>query len=76
MQHLLTAMADQPERVDQLFAWIGEFEFGIARRYLELGVEAAWISDDYGMNSALDVLAADVAPIHAASPQGRHRLLP
>jgi uroporphyrinogen decarboxylase len=53
MQNLLAAMADQPERVDELFARIGAFELGIARRYLELGVEAAWIADDYGMNSAL-----------------------
>lgn len=53
MQPLLTAMADHPQRVDELFARIGAFEEGIARRYIALGVEAAWISDDYGMNSAM-----------------------
>ena len=53
MQPLLTAMVDVPDRVDELFARIGAFELGIARQYVALGVEAAWISDDYGMNSAL-----------------------
>jgi len=36
-----------------VFARIGAFELSIARQYVSLGVEAAWISDDYGMNSAL-----------------------
>lgn len=53
MQPLLAAMADFPDRVDELFARIGAFEEGIARRYVQLGVEAAWICDDYGMNSAM-----------------------
>jgi uroporphyrinogen decarboxylase len=53
MQPLLAAMADQPGRVDALFARIGAFEEGIARHYVRLGVEAAWICDDYGMNSAM-----------------------
>jgi uroporphyrinogen decarboxylase len=53
MQPLLSAMADRPERVDELFARIGAFEAALARRYIALGVEAAWISDDYGMNSAM-----------------------
>lgn len=53
MQNLLTAMADAPEQVEALFARLGAFELGIAREYLRLGVEAAWISDDYGMNAAL-----------------------
>ncbi len=53
MQSLLAAMADDDGHVEELFAKIGEFEFGIAEQYLELGVEAAWLADDYGMNSAL-----------------------
>lgn len=53
MQPLLTAMSDRPERVDRLFERIGDFEEGIARRYVQLGIEAAWICDDYGMNSAM-----------------------
>ncbi len=53
MQNLLAAMASHPERVDHLFAVLGDFEYDIAQAYLELPVEAAWISDDYGMNSAL-----------------------
>jgi uroporphyrinogen decarboxylase len=53
MQPLLTAMADRPERVARLFARIGEFEERIARHYVQIGVEAAWICDDYGMNSAM-----------------------
>jgi uroporphyrinogen decarboxylase len=53
LQNLLVTMADAPRRVDELFARIGAFELQIARQYIELGVEAAWISDDYGMNSAL-----------------------
>lgn len=53
MQPLLQAMVDVPERVDELFERIGRFEAAIARQYVALGVEAAWISDDYGMNSAM-----------------------
>lgn len=53
MQELLTAMAERPERADELFTRIGEHQDAIAQRYLELGVEAAWIADDYGMNSAM-----------------------
>ncbi len=53
MQNLLSAMADRPEHVDALFARVGAFEEQIARRYIALDVEAAWIADDYGMNSAL-----------------------
>lgn len=53
MQNLLTAMAEYPERVDALFDRIGAFELAIARRYVRLGVEAAWIADDYGMSSGL-----------------------
>jgi uroporphyrinogen decarboxylase len=53
MQNLLTAMASCPDRVDRLFEIIGSFEDEIARSYVDLKVEAAWISDDYGMNAAL-----------------------
>lgn len=53
MQHLLESMTETPELVDELFSRIGAFELEIARAYLNLGVEAAWISDDYGMNSAM-----------------------
>lgn len=53
MQNLLTCMADAPDLVDRLFAMIGDFEEQIARQYVRLRVEAAWISDDYGMSSAL-----------------------
>ena len=53
MQNLLALMADDPSRVDELFARIGSFEEAIAHRYVALGAEAAWIADDYGMNSAL-----------------------
>ncbi|MBI4578326.1 MAG: hypothetical protein HY718_01395 [Planctomycetes bacterium] len=53
MQPLLAAMADRPERVDELFARIGVFEEGIAQQYVRMGAEAAWISDDYGMSSAM-----------------------
>lgn len=53
MQPLLTAMVDRPRRVEELFERIGRFEAGIARHYVALGAEAAWISDDYGMNSAM-----------------------
>ncbi|MEP0842525.1 MAG: hypothetical protein HRF43_07415 [Phycisphaerae bacterium] len=53
MQPLLEAMADEPERVEELFERIGTFELAIARRYLALGVEAVWVSDDYGMSSGL-----------------------
>jgi uroporphyrinogen decarboxylase len=53
MQPLLQAMADVPTRVDALFSRINVFETTVARRYLDLGVEAAWIADDYGMNSGL-----------------------
>jgi uroporphyrinogen decarboxylase len=54
MQNLLSSMKDSPERVDGLFACIGDFEAKIAQYYLKLGVEAAWIDDDYGMNSGLN----------------------
>lgn len=53
MQNLLTAMASSPHRVDRLFEIIGSFEDEIALSYIDLQVEAAWISDDYGMNAAL-----------------------
>lgn len=53
MQNLLMAMAEHPRRVDHLFEAIGAFEEEIARSYVELRIEAAWISDDYGMNAAL-----------------------
>ncbi|HOB76338.1 MAG TPA: uroporphyrinogen decarboxylase family protein [Phycisphaerae bacterium] len=53
MHPLLETMVDQPSRVEELFARIGDFETALARRYLDLGVEAAWIADDYGMNSGL-----------------------
>lgn len=53
MPQLLEAMADLPTRVDDLFERIGHFERAVARRYVTIGVEAAWISDDYGMNSGL-----------------------
>ncbi|MHC4440999.1 MAG: uroporphyrinogen decarboxylase family protein [Planctomycetota bacterium] len=53
IQNLLGTMVDTPKRADELFAQIGKFEETIARRYISLGVEAAWISDDYGTNSAL-----------------------
>jgi uroporphyrinogen decarboxylase len=53
MQELLTAMADRPQQVDALFERIGAFEEGIARQYVRLGAEAAWICDDYGMSSAM-----------------------
>jgi uroporphyrinogen decarboxylase len=53
MQNLLEAMADHPARVDALFELLGAFEDGVARRYIKLGVEAAWIADDYGMSASL-----------------------
>ena len=53
MQNLLTAMAEAPQRVDDLFARIVDFEIDIAHNYLSLGIEAVWIDDDYGMNSGL-----------------------
>lgn len=53
MQPLTEAMTDWPDRVDDLFDRIGAFECAIARRYIGLGIEAAWIADDYGMNSGL-----------------------
>lgn len=53
MQHLLLAMEDEPARVEELFERIAGFELSIARRYIDLGVEAAWVADDYGMNSGL-----------------------
>lgn len=52
LQNLLNSMDRQPERVDELFARLGDFEVKIARGYLRLGIEAAWISDDYGMTTA------------------------
>jgi uroporphyrinogen decarboxylase len=53
MQHLLEAMAESPGWVNDLFARIGEFEASVAEQYIRMGVEAAWISDDYGMKSGL-----------------------
>lgn len=53
MHPLLEAMIDLPTWVEELFARIGAFETALARRYLDLGVEAAWIADDYGMSSGL-----------------------
>ncbi|GMU20898.1 MAG: hypothetical protein AMXMBFR13_09940 [Phycisphaerae bacterium] len=53
MPNLFMAMADHPTRVEELLDRIGEFEVQIARQYTQLGVEAAWISDDYGMSSGL-----------------------
>ena len=53
MQPLLLAMAEIPEQVELLFERIADFEQRIARQYLNIGVEAAWIADDYGMNSSL-----------------------
>ncbi len=51
MQHLAEAVNTDPGGVDELFDRIGTFESVIARRYIQLGVEAAWIMDDYGMSS-------------------------
>ncbi len=53
MQNLLENMANHPDQVAELFARIGAFELAIAEQYLSLNIEAAWIADDYGMNSAL-----------------------
>ena len=53
LQNLLAAMTENPPRVGELFGRIGLFEETIARQYIQVGVEAAWITDDYGMNSAL-----------------------
>jgi len=50
MQPLLTAMTEQNERVSDLFARIARFEEGLAQKYIKLGIEAAWISDDYGIS--------------------------
>ncbi len=49
LTHLTDLMEKCPERVDELFARIGEFQLGVVRQYIRLGVEAAWLADDYGM---------------------------
>ncbi|NLX15170.1 MAG: hypothetical protein GXY44_16190 [Phycisphaerales bacterium] len=51
MRHLAESVDDDPEGLDDLFARIGAFESAIARRYIRMGVEAAWIVDDYGTSS-------------------------
>jgi uroporphyrinogen decarboxylase len=50
LSQLPELMETNPAQVDELFARICEFERGIGRRYIELGVEAAWLADDYGTN--------------------------
>lgn len=52
LQNLLESMTTRPALIEELVGRIGDFELSIARGYIRLGVEAAWISDDYGMTTA------------------------
>jgi uroporphyrinogen decarboxylase len=53
LQHLHELMMDQPEHIEALFERIIAFEIAIAQHYIDHGVEAAWIEDDYGLTNAL-----------------------
>jgi len=51
MPNLQGAVLDRCDLVEALIARVADFEIRIAREYLRIGVEAAWIRDDYGVSS-------------------------
>lgn len=50
---LTDLVQNHPAQLDNLMERIVEFERQIAEKYIELGVEVGWISDDYGMSQSL-----------------------
>ena len=53
MEDLMVAMAENPEVVQTLLRRIADFDIGILKQYIELGVEAVRCQDDYGGQASL-----------------------
>ena len=53
MEDLMVAMAENPEAVHTLLRRIADFDIGILKQYIELGVEAVRCQDDYGGQASL-----------------------
>ncbi len=53
MENLFLAMIDQPGRVRTLLRRIADYQIGIVRRYLDLGVDIIRATDDYGAQKTL-----------------------
>lgn len=53
MDNLLIAMKTDPQKVKKLLKNIADYQIEIAKQYVEVGVEAGGLSDDYGGQNAL-----------------------
>lgn len=53
LDHFCMAAIDQPDRVTALLARIADYQIGIVRRYLRMGVDIIRGLDDYGGQTAL-----------------------
>ena len=52
MDNFLMALVDQPERMHELLRQVADYQIGIVRRYLALGVDIIRVLDDYGTQHA------------------------
>lgn len=53
MDNFLMALVDQPERMHELLRQVADYQIGIVRRYLALGVDIIRVLDDYGTQRGL-----------------------
>ena len=53
MENLFTMMVNKPDRIKWLLRHIMDFQLGVAKEYVRLGIELALLGDDFGTQQSL-----------------------